>query len=156
MDDVWQCRVCAAKNVMADHGADRCWACGRARPSVDWSKRLSRVGAIIFGFALQLSAGVLFWIYPPGVSVGSWLLYLAMGLAGFLHIFIGGEMLRRQMQRDQPKQEPIFSAASLPHATGEPQSLAPGEMRMNGAAIVVLVLALAIVSCVLLTVVAGP
>jgi Zn finger protein HypA/HybF involved in hydrogenase expression len=91
----WQCSGCGARQQHSRDGARFCDHCGRPRIDVDWARRLRRGALIVFGIAIQAVAGLMIFIVPPGASVLAWIVYISMGFVGFLHMFIGIELTRR-------------------------------------------------------------
>jgi hypothetical protein len=41
------------------------------------------------------------FLIPPGASIWAWIVYLGMGLVGFLHMFIGIELTRRDVREQR-------------------------------------------------------
>ncbi len=50
---------------------------------------MRRLLGFILGILTQLLVGLLAWYFPPGTSTGSWGLYLALGVFGFIQIIWG-------------------------------------------------------------------
>lgn len=92
---VWRCPMCADAFPADIPRDERCPSCGRTVLEIEWPRRLRRIGLILFGLALQAMSGAMFFIVPPGASISAWLLYLCLGAVGFLHMFIGFELARR-------------------------------------------------------------
>jgi hypothetical protein len=58
---------------------------------------------IFFGVVIQALAGAMIFLVPPGASAWSWIVYLGVGLVGFLHMFIGIELSRRDARQQRAR-----------------------------------------------------
>lgn len=58
-------------------------------------RRTPRVAAIMFGVVIHLVTGTLLFTMPPG-SIGTLLLYIALGVVGVLHILAGAVLMRER------------------------------------------------------------
>lgn len=116
---MWRCGECGRSQADDRDGTQFCEACGRPRIDVEWSRRIKRIGLILFGITIQILTGGMMFLVPPGASRWAWVIYLAMGLIGFLHMFIGIELSRRDA-REQTE------------CAGEAQKKAHGLEAMGG------------------------
>lgn len=104
-----------------------CEHCGRPRIDVEWSRRIKRIGLIVFGVAIQGMAGLMIFLVPPGASAWAWIVYLSMGLAGFLHMFIGIELTRRDARDGSERQRNSIAPAEGLSASGHARHAALAE-----------------------------
>lgn len=97
----WRCPKCIDAWPADIPRDERCPSCGRTVLEIEWPRRLRRIGLILFGLALQALSGAMFFLIPPGANLAAWLLYIGLGAAGFLHMFLGFELARRDHRESE-------------------------------------------------------
>lgn len=68
------------------------------KPELQPESRAPSIAAISLGIVIQFLTGALLFAIPPGGSVGTWLLYVALGLVGLVHIVVGAAWWREQSE----------------------------------------------------------
>lgn len=66
------------------------------------ARHTPRIAAITFGVTIQFVTGALVFALPPGGSVMTWLIYVALGVVGLVHILMGAMLGREAPQERDP------------------------------------------------------
>ena len=93
---------------------DRCPNCDRLLGDAT-ARHMRRMMSFIFGLLMQIMVGLLVWFFPPGASAGSWVLYLALSVVGFVQILWGASGWRdRPAGRETPSITARFDPDDIP------------------------------------------
>lgn len=96
------------------------WDDEHVQPRAKSVSRTPSIAAISFGIVIQFVTGAMMFAIPPGGSLGAWLIYLALGLFGLMHIVLGAVWWNNQSET--PAITAVFESDDIPwHAKRCPQ-----------------------------------
>jgi predicted Zn-ribbon and HTH transcriptional regulator len=89
------CNACGARLPGDSEAHDsRCPDCRQPVADGDFPAQARRIAGVVMGALVQLASGGLYLLHPPGSSTGAWALYIVLGFAGFLWMFISARAWR--------------------------------------------------------------